>query len=133
MSLFARSPGCLGFTCLLTFRVTRASQPQRRSKSSNRSSQLYLWSFCRLISVLKIPDFKARKPFAPYQLRTLCTSQKTQLLSYQANPNSFAKYPGWGALASEALHRLLLSGPRLGPITPAFATHTKTGGGGSHG
>jgi hypothetical protein len=56
-------------------------------------------------------------PFIPFVftfLRTLLRSQKTQLLSFQAIPNSFAKTPGGGIRIAFFYHWPHLSGPTHG-------------------
>ena len=45
---------------------------------------------------LRIPRVKRTNSFVHILLQTLCHRQKNQLLCNQANPNSFAKHPGWG-------------------------------------
>src|SRR5713101_2346939 len=89
MFFFARPPSCAGFTRLLTFRVTRKSQPPQRPKISPRLAADIIRS-----DHPTRPDtsFQFLRPFTWHNpsgitlLRTLRRYEKRQLLCNQANP-----------------------------------------------
>src|SRR6266852_359667 len=117
MFFFARPPSCAGFTRLLTFRVTRKSQPPQRPKISHRLAADIIRS-----DHPTRPDtsFQFLRPFTWHNpsgitlLRTLRRYEKRQLLCNQANPNSFCKRPGWGGTS--------VTVPRA--LANPFACHT---------
>ena len=125
MFFFARPPSCAGFTRLLTFRVTRKSQPPQRPKISPRLAADIIRS-----DHPTRPDtsFQFLRPFTWHNpsgitlLRTLRRYEKRQLLCNQANPNSLCKIPGVGVPLRQ-LRVLCVSLPRAakGALSSAVA------------
>jgi hypothetical protein len=131
MFFFARPPSCFPFTGLLTFRVTRASQPPQRPKISRQFPAHVISTAHHPTRPDSLRFLTRHKSSGFILLRTLGRRQISQLLCNQANPNSSYKIPGVGYHSDTAAVFANSLACHTYKITPrkSFPCHTYKKGG----